>query len=166
MTVTSLPHPAFSTPPVPAPPEDVILRVDTHKDIHGAAVITTLGASLTHQEFPTTAAGQRQLSAWARSFGVVRCRSASRRRVHWILWDCPDPSLTAGGHRRRRGQPARSCHAAQARQDRHHRCGYRRKGRSVGTRPPRRRRQLTDPPLTCASCGWPRNRPSRLALRQ
>ncbi|MFG2441027.1 hypothetical protein [Streptomyces sp. NPDC048508] len=35
-------------------------------------MITTLGASLAHQELPTTAAGYRQLLAWARSFGVVR----------------------------------------------------------------------------------------------
>ncbi|MFF4249510.1 IS110 family transposase [Streptomyces sp. NPDC001822] len=52
--------------------EDVILGVDTHKDIHVAAVITTLGASLAHQEFPTTAVGYRQLIIWAQSFGVVR----------------------------------------------------------------------------------------------
>ncbi|OEV37415.1 transposase [Kitasatospora aureofaciens] len=52
--------------------EDVILGVDTHKDIHVAAVITTLGASLAHQEFPTTAVGYRQLISWAKSFGIVR----------------------------------------------------------------------------------------------
>ncbi|MFJ4866882.1 IS110 family transposase [Streptomyces sp. NPDC088748] len=72
MTVTSRSHPAFSTPPVPASPEDVILGVDTHEDIHVAAVITTRGASLTNQEFPATAAGYRQLIFWARPFGVVR----------------------------------------------------------------------------------------------
>lgn len=72
MTVTSLPHPALPAQRVPALAEDVILGVDTHKDIHVAAVITTLGASLAHQEFPTTAAGYRQLISWARSFGIVR----------------------------------------------------------------------------------------------
>lgn len=72
MTATSLPHPILTTQHVPALTEDVILGVDTHKDIHVAAVITTLGASLAHQEFPTTAAGYRQLISWARSFGVVR----------------------------------------------------------------------------------------------
>lgn len=35
-------------------------------------MITPLGASIAHQEFPTTTAGYRQLIAWARSFGVVR----------------------------------------------------------------------------------------------
>lgn len=72
MTVTSLPHLVLPAQHVPALAEDVILGVDTHKDIHVAAVITTLGASLAHQEFPTTAVGYRQLITWARSFGVVR----------------------------------------------------------------------------------------------
>lgn len=71
MTITSLPHPALPAH-VPALAEDVILGVDTHKDVHVAAVITTIGASLAHQEFPTTAAGYRQLIAWARSFGILR----------------------------------------------------------------------------------------------
>ena len=46
--------------------EDVILGVDTHKDVHVAAVLTALGALLAHQEFPATAAGYRRLLAWAR----------------------------------------------------------------------------------------------------
>ncbi|WP_308313154.1 transposase [Streptomyces sp. ISL-1] len=50
----------------------MVLGVDTHKHIHVAAVITTLGASLALQEFPTTAVGYRQLISWARTFGVVR----------------------------------------------------------------------------------------------
>lgn len=71
MTVTSIPQPTLPAQRVPEPAEDVILGVDTHKDVHVAAVITTLGASLAHQEFPATAAGYRQLLAWARSFGVL-----------------------------------------------------------------------------------------------
>lgn len=72
MTVTSMPQPTLPTQHAPDLAEDVILGVDTHKDVHVAAVITTLGASLAHQEFPTTAVGYRQLIAWARSFGVLR----------------------------------------------------------------------------------------------
>ncbi|KQV16909.1 transposase [Kitasatospora sp. Root187] len=67
-----MPQPTLTAQHVPTPAEDVILGVDTHKDIHVAAVITTLGASLAHQEFPTTAVGYRQLISWARSFGVIR----------------------------------------------------------------------------------------------
>ncbi|MEV6211402.1 IS110 family transposase [Kitasatospora sp. NPDC051914] len=70
MTVTSMPQPSL---PVQRSfvSEEVVLGVDTHKDVHVAAVITSLGASLAHQEFPTTALGYRQLVAWARSFGAL-----------------------------------------------------------------------------------------------
>jgi transposase len=49
-----------------------VLGVDTHKDAHVAAVLTTLGVVLATRTFPTTAAGYRQLLAWARGFGSVR----------------------------------------------------------------------------------------------
>jgi transposase len=52
--------------------EETILGVDTHKDSHVAAVITAVGALLAVRSFPATAAGYRQLLAWARSFGVLR----------------------------------------------------------------------------------------------
>jgi transposase len=41
----------------------------THKDIHVAAVVTTLGAQVVEGTFPTIAAGYRRLLAWARSYG-------------------------------------------------------------------------------------------------
>lgn len=75
MTVASMPQLTLPAQPVPTPAEeaeDVILGVDTHKDVHVAAVITALGASLAQQEFPATAIGYRQLLTWARSFGVLR----------------------------------------------------------------------------------------------
>jgi transposase len=51
--------------------EEVILGVDTHKDIHVAAVITVQGVGLASAEFATTSVGYRQLLAWARGFGVL-----------------------------------------------------------------------------------------------
>ncbi|HEX5145340.1 MAG TPA: IS110 family transposase [Mycobacterium sp.] len=51
--------------------EEVILGVDTHNDVHVAAVITTLGVLLGTQAFPATAAGYTQLLAWARSHGTL-----------------------------------------------------------------------------------------------
>lgn len=51
---------------------EVILGVDTHKDVHAAAVVTVLGVVLDGRAFPTTADGYRQLVAWARSFGALR----------------------------------------------------------------------------------------------
>ncbi|MCW1100135.1 IS110 family transposase [Streptomyces sp. RS2] len=52
--------------------EEVLLGVDTHKDVHAAAIVTVLGTELDSRSFPTTAEGYRQLVAWARSFGVLR----------------------------------------------------------------------------------------------
>jgi transposase len=52
--------------------EEVIVGVDTHKDVHVAAVISVLGALLGTASFPTTAAGYRQLLAWVGGFGTVR----------------------------------------------------------------------------------------------
>ena len=45
--------------------------VDTHKDVHVAAVLTALGVLLATSSFPTTAKGYRQLLAWARGFGAL-----------------------------------------------------------------------------------------------
>jgi transposase len=51
--------------------ERVVLGVDTHKDVHVAAVVSILGAQVADATFPTTAAGYRQLLAWALGFGVL-----------------------------------------------------------------------------------------------
>lgn len=46
--------------------------VDTHKDVHIAAVLTALGALIDSRCFPTTAAGYQQMLDWAGSLGVLR----------------------------------------------------------------------------------------------
>ncbi len=51
--------------------EQVVVGVDTHQQVHVAAVITTLGAMLASASFPTTATGYRDLIAWARSWGEL-----------------------------------------------------------------------------------------------
>ncbi|OLT26672.1 IS110 family transposase [Actinomadura sp. CNU-125] len=66
-----MPQTALPAHPEDQPAQQVILGVDTHKDMHVAAVITALGVLLNCQEFPATAAGYRQLLSWARSFGVL-----------------------------------------------------------------------------------------------
>lgn len=45
--------------------------VDTHSDTHTAAVVDAAGRMLGHRQFPTTAAGYRQLLAWLRTFGTL-----------------------------------------------------------------------------------------------
>ena len=51
---------------------DVILGVDTHKDVHVAAVLTAVGALVGTNTVPTTAAGYQQLLEWAQAFGPVQ----------------------------------------------------------------------------------------------
>jgi transposase len=70
--VTSMPRPQqLGQNPDGAAREEVVLGVDTHKDLHVAAVVSMLGALLGSQSFPATAAGYRQLLAWALAFGPV-----------------------------------------------------------------------------------------------
>jgi transposase len=45
--------------------------VDTHKDVHVAAVIDRLGAELGTKSFPTTLVGYGDLISWLRTFGSV-----------------------------------------------------------------------------------------------
>jgi transposase len=65
-----------TTPIIPASAagsqDEVVLGVDTHKDVHVAAVTTLLGAVLATRSFPATVGGYRSLLSWTRSFGVVR----------------------------------------------------------------------------------------------
>jgi transposase len=46
--------------------------VDTHGEVHHAAVIDDLGRRLGDRGFPTTPAGYRQLLAWLATFGVLQ----------------------------------------------------------------------------------------------
>ncbi|MFF9102507.1 transposase [Streptomyces rubrogriseus] len=63
-----------STSPSTDPPvrREVVLGVDTHGEVHVAAVISPLGKVLGTESFPATAAGYRQLLVWARKRGTVR----------------------------------------------------------------------------------------------
>ena len=51
---------------------EVILGVDTHHDVHVAAVITALGVLLGTAKFPTTAAGYQALVSWVGTLGILR----------------------------------------------------------------------------------------------
>ena len=51
----------------------VVGGVDTHKDVHVAAVVDLHGVVLGTEQFPTTRAGYRHLLAWMRRFGEPRC---------------------------------------------------------------------------------------------
>ncbi|MCX5440918.1 IS110 family transposase [Streptomyces sp. NBC_00056] len=97
----------------PAAPRSVVLGVDTHKDVHVAAVLDHLGALLGTGEFPATAVGYRQLLDWAGqcgtvlragvectgSYGAGLARYLATQRVAVVEVNQPDRST-----RRRRGK--------------------------------------------------------------
>ena len=50
----------------------VVGGVDTHKDLHVAAVVDERDRLLATASFATTRQGYRQMLAWMRSFGTVK----------------------------------------------------------------------------------------------
>ena len=60
-----------------------MLGVDTHKDLHAAAVINPLGVLLSSKMFPATTAGYRTLLAWVDTFGC--CGG--------LVWSAPAPTV-------------------------------------------------------------------------
>ena len=57
---------------IPPTSRVVIGGIDTHKDLHVAAVLDTAGVLLGTEAFSTTRAGYRALVRWLRGFGDVR----------------------------------------------------------------------------------------------
>lgn len=57
---------------IAASPRPVTGGVDTHKDVHVAAVVDHLGAELDCQSFPNIDAGYVELAGWLRSHGQVQ----------------------------------------------------------------------------------------------
>jgi transposase len=54
-----------------ATPSDVIIGVDTHKEVHAAVAISGSGAHLATTTVPATSKGYGALEAWAKSMGPV-----------------------------------------------------------------------------------------------
>jgi len=107
--VSSMSHP----PTTDQRDAEVILGVDTHKDIHVAAAISVHGALLGSRDFPTTADGYCGLLDWAAALGQVR--KAGVEGTHSYGAALTRHLLSAGigvievnqpdkAHRRRRGK--------------------------------------------------------------
>lgn len=99
--------------PEPSDPDEVVLGVDTHKDLHVAAVLSTLGVLLATSSFPTTATGYQELLAWARGFGAldragVECTGSYGAALSRYLSSedvaVVEVNRTDRGNRRRRGK--------------------------------------------------------------
>ncbi|WP_432141002.1 IS110 family transposase [Streptomyces sp. bgisy084] len=92
---------------------EVILGVDTHRDVHVAVALSTLGVVMGTASFPATAVGYRGLWEWASrlgtvhragvegsgSYGAALSRYLRARRVEVFEVNRPDRSV-----RRRRGK--------------------------------------------------------------
>lgn len=52
-------------------PPNIVGGVDTHKDLHVAAVVDSHGRVLGTASFPTTRHGYKTMLAWLRSFGEL-----------------------------------------------------------------------------------------------
>lgn len=97
--MNSLTQPVVTDNPIAA-------GVDTHADVHVAAVIDHLGAAIAHASFDTTPAGHRQLLEWIASHGTLDvvgvegtgaygaglCRFLHHHHVRVVEVDCPDRS--------------------------------------------------------------------------
>ncbi|MFD0377321.1 hypothetical protein [Streptomyces sp. NPDC127112] len=90
MTVTRVAEPVPLEQDLP----DIVLSVDTHRDIHVAAVVTAADALVEGRSFPTPADGYEQLLAWARTTGHVsgpglsaRAHTAPRSAGIWLRHD-------------------------------------------------------------------------------
>jgi hypothetical protein len=64
----NVPSPGHS-PPVAG---EVILGVDTHRDVHVAVALSTLGVVMGTASIPATAVGYRELWEWVSRLGTVR----------------------------------------------------------------------------------------------
>jgi hypothetical protein len=84
--------------------------VDTHLDLNVAAALDAIGGLLAVAEFPTTAAGHRDLLGWLTGFGPVARvgveapaptgrawpGSCGRRECRWPRWTAPTGRPAAG----------------------------------------------------------------------
>lgn len=69
----------------------VICGVDTHKDLHVAAVVDLNNCVLGCEFFATTRQGYRQLLAWMVSFGTVKRIGVEMHRLirSWLATPAP-----------------------------------------------------------------------------
>ena len=77
-------------------PRRIVGGVDTHKDLHVAAVVDEQDQVIGTRSFATTRQGYRQMLAWMRSFGELqRIGVEFDRKLR-----CRAPALHAAGKRR------------------------------------------------------------------
>ena len=94
--------------------DQVVLGVDTHKDVHVAVVLSVLGVLLAAREFPTTKTGYRDMLTWVRSYGPLHRAGVEGTGSYGAALT---RLLRTEGCAGRRGQPAGPGGAAKTRQE-------------------------------------------------
>src|ERR1017187_2079950 len=75
--------------------DDLVLGVDTHKDVHVAAVLDRLGRRLAIRDFPATDAGNAQMARWLDSLGTVTDAGVAGKVTPWTQRTPPGLSWRA-----------------------------------------------------------------------
>lgn len=75
----------------------VVGGVDTHKDLHVAAVVADRDRVLATQCFATTRQGYRQMLAWMRSFGELERIGVNRQLWRWSATLCATGGYSGSG---------------------------------------------------------------------
>ncbi|WP_198655266.1 IS110 family transposase [Streptomyces geranii] len=97
----------------------VVIGVDTHKHVHVAAVMDTIGGILATLTMPTDTGGFQQLLDWAASFGKILAFGIEGTGFYGAtLTSLLTPVRAQGG----RGRPPGPTVAADERQVRHSGC--------------------------------------------
>lgn len=104
----------------PTTVSEVILGIDTHKDVHVAVALNQLGRRLGELTVPTTTKGYEKLFRWAEGFGPVCCAGVEGTGSYGAglaRW------LKAAGILVMEDREAQTPSSAAQRQVRPHRCG-------------------------------------------
>jgi len=99
----------------------VVGGVDTHKDLHVAAVVDERDRILATASFATTRQGYRQMLAWMRSFGTVQrvgIESTGSYGAGLLRWRRPVALHAAGRDRSAGGHDAGCARSPPARKER------------------------------------------------
>ena len=136
----------------------VTAGVDTHADVHVAAVVDHLGGVLGIEAFETTEAGCQRLVDWLRCHGEINLVGVEGTGSYGAGLT---RHLDRAGIARGRGRSAEPAGAAPGRQVRPGRRGRRRPCRAVGSGRWAARRAATVTSKRSACCRWPAARRRR-----
>ena len=100
----------------------IVGGVDTHKDLHVAAVVDEQDRVIETRSFATTRQGYRQMLAWMRAFGDLQRIGVE---FDWQLWRRPSPFHAASRDCGSRGHNPGQAGSPQTWQERRSRCSER-----------------------------------------